>query len=75
MLFFYNELIKNIIQVGNYRYVTNDKNTKISGIHFTEFDYFELRDMFCKKGDLGALLSSYGTPSFYADDLDESEDE
>lgn len=74
LIFFYNELIKNIIQVGNYRYVTNDKNTKISRIHFTEFDYFELRDMFYKKGDLGALLSSYGTPLFYADDLDELED-
>lgn len=73
LIFFYNELIKNIIQVGNYRYVTNDKNTKINGIHFTEFDYFELKDMFYKKGDFGALISSYGTPLSYTDDLEESE--
>lgn len=73
LVFFYNELIKNIIQVGNYRYVTNDKNTRIDSLHFTEFDYFEFRDIFYKKGDLGSLLSSYGTPLFYEDDIDDSE--
>lgn len=73
LIFFYNELIKNIIQVGNYRYVTNDKNTKINSFHFTEFDYFEFRDIFYKKGDLGSLLSSYGTPLFYEDDIDKLE--
>lgn len=73
LIFFYNELIKNIIQVGNYRYVTDDKNTRIDSLHFTEFDYFEFRDIFYKKGDLGSLLSSYGTPLFYEDDIDDSE--
>lgn len=70
LIIFFNELIKNIIQVGNYRYVTNDKNTKISGIHFTEFDYFELRNLFYKKDDLGSFLSSYGMPLFYVDDIE-----
>lgn len=73
LIFFYNELIKNIIQVGNYRYVTNDKNTKINSFRFTEFNYFELRDTFYKRGDLGSLLNSYGTPLFYEDDIEESE--
>ena len=73
LIFFYNELIKNIIQVGNYRYVTDEKNTRIDSLHFTEFDYFEFRDIFYKKGDLGSLLSSYGTPLFYEDDIDDSE--
>lgn len=73
LILFYNELIKNIINIGNFRYVTNDKDTRVSGLHFTEFDYFKLRDIFYKKGDIGALLGSYGSPLIYEDDLIEKE--
>lgn len=73
LILFYNELIKNIIQIGNFRYVTNDKEAKINGVHFTEFSYFELRDIFYKRGDIGALLGSYGTPLIYSDDIEKDE--
>ncbi len=69
LILFYNELIKNIINIGNFRYVTNDKDTRVSGLHFTEFDYFKLRDIFYKKGNIGSLLGSYGFPLIYEDDL------
>lgn len=68
---FFNELIKNIIQIGTYRYVHSDKDSKVSGVHFTEMNYFELTDLFYKKGDIGARLDSYGTPLIYEDDLEE----
>lgn len=74
LILFYNELIKNIITIGNYRYVTKNKNTKISGVHFTEFDYIMLRDLFYKKGDIGALLNSYEIPLFYEDDIEKNDE-
>lgn len=68
---FFNELIKNIMQIGTYRYVTRDKDARINAVHFTEIDYFELRNLFYEKGNIGELLSSYTTPLFYIDDIDE----
>lgn len=74
LILFYNELIKNIIQVGNYRYTCKDANAKISAVHFTEFDYHELRKIFNKKSNIGDLLSSYSMQLLYEDDLEKKED-
>ncbi len=35
------------------------------------FDYFEFRDMFYEKGNIGALLTSYSTKLTYTSDLQE----
>ena len=67
---FFNELIKNMIQVGCYRYVQHDENSKLIATHLTEFNYFELMDLFYKEGDLGAKLDSYSIPLIYEDDLE-----
>ena len=72
LILFFNELIKNIIQVGTFRYITKDKNAKINTVHFTEIDYFELRNQFYEKGNIGALLGSYSTPLFYEDDIEDN---
>lgn len=69
LISFYNELIKNIISIGNFQYVTHDPNTKINGVHFTEFDIFQLRDLFNQKKDLGKIIERYEMPLIYEDDL------
>jgi hypothetical protein len=53
--------------------VTHENNTKINGVHFTEFSLIELRDIFYKKGDIGALLKSYSESLIYQDDMEEIE--
>lgn len=71
LILFYSEMIRNIIDIGNFRYVTNDAKIKIKGLHFTEFDLFKLRELFYDKKNIGNLLSSYGTPLLYLDDIEE----
>lgn len=70
---FVNELIRNIIIIGNMFYVTK-KSTKIPGMHFTLMNYDELRDQFYEKKDLGVLMSSYKLELHYStDELNEFE--
>ena len=70
LILFFSEMIKNIINIGNVRYVTKNFETKIDGFHFIDYNYFKLREMFYEKGDIGSLLSSYSTPLYYIDDLE-----
>lgn len=71
LILFYNEMIRNIIDIGNVRYVTKDLKIKIKGLHFTEFDLFKLRELFYDKENIGSSLSSYSIPLLYLDDIDE----
>ena len=71
LILFYNEMIRNIIDIGNFRYVTKATKAEIKGLHFTEFDLFKLRDLFYDKENIGNFLSSYGTPLLYLDDIQE----
>ena len=71
LILFYNEMINNIIEIGKWHYVTKEKKKTISGLHFMMLDYFEFRDMFYEKGNIGALLTSYSTKLAYESDLEE----
>lgn len=71
LMMFYNEMIKNIITIGKWRYITKEKTKTIPGLHFAMFDYFELRDMFFEKENIGALMESYSIKLFYEEDLEE----
>lgn len=71
LMMFYNEMIKNIITIGKWRYITKEKTKTIPGLHFAMFNYFELRDMFFEKGNIGVLMESYSIKLFYEEDLEE----
>ena len=56
----------------NMSVIYNEQNSTIDGLHFTEYDYHELRNMFYDKNDIGNTLSSYSSPLFYYNDTDNS---
>lgn len=70
LIIFFNEMIKNIITIGNIRYVTEDYNTKIDSLHFANIDYFELNKIF-SRDSINQGLESYSEQLFYKDDLKE----
>ena len=68
LIHFFSQLIENIMKIGKMRYVTH-VSEKLYKPYLCSFNYFELRDEFHDKENLGELISSYAEQLEYIDDL------
>lgn len=73
LIHFFSQLIENIIKIGKIRFVSNSTTEKLFKPYLCVFNYFQLRDKFHEKGNIGDLMTSYAIKLNYIDDLQISE--
>lgn len=73
LIHFFSQLIENIIKIGKIRFVSNSTTEKLFKPYLCVFNYFQLRDKFHEKGNIGDLMTSYAIQLNYIDDLQMSE--
>lgn len=68
LIHFFSQLTENIMKIGKMRYVTH-VSEQLFKPYLCAFNYFELRDKFREKENIGDLMSSYAIQFGYIDDL------